>query len=144
MHRLFAMFPAGRAGAGLLILRVVVALQWLALGGGCARPVMAGAVVWLAQVLAVLLCIGIATPLLALLDAATALYCLGSHWPAGPPVLVMYGVMIANSVALALLGPGAYSLDAQFFGRRLIVVRTAADSRTAAPEPASDSPDDET
>ena len=139
MHRLCAMFPAGRAGAGLLILRVVVALQWLALGGGCARPVMAGIVVWLAQVLAVLLCVGIATPLLALLDAATALYCLGSHWPAAPPVPVMYGLMIANSVALALLGPGAYSLDAQFFGRRLIVVRTAA-----APEPASDSPDDET
>ncbi|MFC0166973.1 hypothetical protein ACFFKC_02680 [Pseudoduganella danionis] len=140
MQRLYAMFPAGRAGAGLLILRVVVALQLMAVGGTCARPVLGTLMSWLAQLMAVLLCIGIATPVLALLYAAVASYCLLDHWSAPPPVLVMYGLIIANSVALALLGPGAYSLDAQLFGRRLIVVR---DGESAAAASTDGRPDDE-
>ncbi|WP_348696385.1 hypothetical protein [Duganella fentianensis] len=110
----------------MLILRVVVALQLLAAGGSCVRPAMGSVLIWLGQAMAVLLCIGIATPVLALLYAGMALYCLLQHWSAAPMLLAMYGLIIANSVALALLGPGAYSLDAQLFGRRLIVVRSGA------------------
>lgn len=140
MQRLSAMFPAGRAGAGLLVLRVVVALQLLALGGSCVRPVMGTLLVWLGQVMAVLLCIGIATPVLALLYAGMALYCLLQHWSAASMLLAMYGLIIANSIALALLGPGAYSLDAQLFGRRLIVLRDGKSGTEAGP---AERPDDE-
>jgi uncharacterized membrane protein YphA (DoxX/SURF4 family) len=31
------------------------------------------------------------------------------------------GVSLVNTLALALLGPGAYSLDARRFGRRLLL-----------------------
>ena len=72
----------------------------------------------LAQGLAVLLCIGILTPLLALLCVVMAGFCLFSLGQVFVPVLV---IVMANAVVLALLGPGAYSLDAKFFGRRLIV-----------------------
>lgn len=140
MQRLFAMFPAGRAGAGLLILRVVVALQLLAAGASCFRPVMGALLIWLGQLMAVLLCMGIATPVLALLHAGMALYCLLQHWSAAPMLLALYGLLIANSLALMLLGPGAYSLDAQLFGRRLIVVR---DGKSGAETSPAERPDDE-
>ncbi|BBB62426.1 hypothetical protein UNDKW_4153 [Undibacterium sp. KW1] len=126
MQRLYSMFPAGRAGAGLLILRVVVALQLPAVSACCARPVLVDWMEWLAQATAVLLCVGILTPLLALLCAAMAAFCLLNHGSQIQPLLPMFGLVIANAIASGLLGPGAYSLDAKFFGRRLILVNDKA------------------
>ncbi|MFZ6743578.1 hypothetical protein ACO0LC_10160 [Undibacterium sp. JH2W] len=121
MQRLYSMFPAGRAGAGLLILRIVVALQLPAASACCSKPAMADWIDMLIEGLAVLLCIGILTPLLALLCVATAALCLFGQGVLSSmsPVICL---VIANAIALALLGPGAYSLDAKFFGRRLIVL----------------------
>lgn len=143
MQRLYAMFPAGRAGVGLLLLRIVVALQLMAVGSACSRPLMGpmmGPLMgWLVLGLAVLLCIGVLTPLLALLAVGLALCSLFSHWPALQPLLAMYGLIIANAIALALLGPGAYALDARWFGRRLILVRAAG---AAGTDPDDEIPDE--
>lgn len=126
MQRLYSMFPAGKAGAGLLILRIVVALQLPAFSTCCTSPVMDWWMEMLTEGLAVLLCIGILTPLLALLCVATALVCLLNHWVQMQLMLPMFSLAIANALALMLLGPGAYSLDAKFFGRRLIILRDHA------------------
>ncbi|MFZ6733548.1 hypothetical protein ACO0LG_16595 [Undibacterium sp. Ji42W] len=125
MQRLYSMFPAGRAGAGLLILRIVVALQLPAASACCGVTTLAWWVDKLVVGLVVLLCIGILTPLLALLCVVEAGICLlsqdmqGMQWQFVLPVIA---IVMANAIALALLGPGAYSLDAKFFGRRLIVL----------------------
>jgi hypothetical protein len=37
--------------------------------------------------------------------------------------IVLCVIAIANAIALALLGPGAYSLDSKLFGRRVMIVR---------------------
>lgn len=109
------MFPAGPPGVGLVLLRLSVALTMTAI---MLRP---GHHLsdWLAFPLAlgVLgLCLGAWTPVFGTLLLAMDL----SSWAIWPqqPVLRLVGALMA--VALLLLGPGAYSLDARQFGRRLV------------------------
>ena len=98
MQRLFSTFPDGRAGAGLLILRIAIAAA-LAIQTGSATALF----------VAVPLAIGFMTPAAALVAAVTALFH-EAH------------TLAAISLALALLGPGAFSIDAKWFGRREIVI----------------------
>jgi hypothetical protein len=67
---------------------------------------------------ALALYLGLATPLAAVL---TCLFQLAGLL-AGDQPTVGIGASILNSAALALLGPGAYSMDARLFGRREIVL----------------------
>jgi hypothetical protein len=41
-------------------------------------------------------------------------------WSGGMPILGFVALSILNPLALALLGPGAYSFDAVRFGRRVV------------------------
>ena len=98
MQRLFSSFPDERPGAGLLILRATVAAALL-METGSATALFAAAP----------LVVGFMTPAAAVAAAVTALCC--EAYP-----------LAAVAVALALLGPGAYSVDARLFGRREIVI----------------------
>jgi hypothetical protein len=113
MQRLFSMFPAGGPGTGLLLLRlslaaILVVHMW-------ARPAPA-TYAWLAPSLASFLTVGLFTPIVAalggLLELTHAVLSRGDVLPAG--------VHVAQAVAVALLGPGAYSVDALWYGRRLV------------------------
>lgn len=118
MQRLFSMFPYGLPGLALFLLRFSMALAllcsirhsgWISPGWVylAAVPVMAG------------LCAGLLTPL-------TALVALSLHiviWAlTGVPDSGMAASIALESLALALLGPGAYSMDARRFGRRVIEI----------------------
>ncbi|MDR6674900.1 hypothetical protein [Xanthomonas sp. 1678] len=117
MQRLYSMFPGGSAGLGLLALRLFLALNlWPAAASGAwALPPP-----WrlAAMALALLAAAGALTPLVAVLACAV------------PGLALWHGTAAAGSallaalpaLALALLGPGAYSLDARCFGRRLLVL----------------------
>lgn len=117
MQRLFSMFPVGLPGIGLVWLRLAAAFSLcLATQSTRARlPVVA----WLLEALCFLLIIGLATPVLAACCAIAGAYALirsgGAAWPCA-------GIVIAAAIALALLGPGAYSVDARLFGRRSVVL----------------------
>lgn len=113
MQRLFSMFPEGGPGAGLLLLRLSVALSMLLHPSG--GPLMHA----LLALPAIGLCLGVLTPLLA------AMCCLFSFYDfmvLGGATLPEAGIKILAAGALALLGPGAHSLDARLFGRRVITL----------------------
>lgn len=109
------MFPSGRAGLALLVLRTSVAAALL-LGA----VVGSHALLWTAASgsIAVLLCAGFATPICAgvcSIVAAIVAFRASGDGALCPTLFAL------TSLALALLGPGAYSLDARVFGRRRIV-----------------------
>lgn len=63
------------------------------------------------------LCAGFLTPVAALLAVALQLL----RFTSSNASLVCLSVIILNTLALAILGPGAYSVDALLFGRRLLL-----------------------
>jgi len=125
VQRLFSMFPRGGPGVALLLLRISVAAPLLLSLAG--RPdlasfhlLFAGAVL-----LSIALGIGIFTPVVSSIVCAYAiadlLIGLRLDWLAVS--------LILNSIALALLGPGAYSLDARLFGLKVMVMSPRKDAR---------------
>lgn len=111
------MFPVGLPGIGLLCLRLTAAFA-LCLATQSARsrfPAMA----WLLEALCFSLIIGLATPVIAACCALAGAYALihsgGAAWSCA-------GISIPVALALALLGPGAYSADARLFGRKSVVL----------------------
>ena len=128
MQRFFSLspFPDGRPGFGLLVLRVVAALAAIALvlarlAGSTALEMLGGALLLASSltVLVGLLTTGSAT----LLAIILTWFWLPVHTEAmvlsnSPAVLLT----IADAIAISLLGPGAFSLDARLFGPREIVV----------------------
>jgi hypothetical protein len=126
MQRLFSTFPDGRPGAGLLLLRGDVGGTLLLLGGtyltyGGQGGWWSLAVGLLAVASGISLVIGFLTPL-GVLSGLVAIG-LGLAWPPlGAPVLLNGEVaaVVTAASAVALLGPGALSLDARLFGRREI------------------------
>ena len=63
------------------------------------------------------LCAGFLTPLAALMAIAVQLL----RFIPSSSDLICLSVTILNTLALAILGPGAYSVDALLFGRRLLL-----------------------
>jgi hypothetical protein len=118
VQRLYSTFPCGFPGAGLVLLRAIVAIPLIHVGllaAGLPSPVItelaaAGA--------AILLLIGLWTPIAGALIAVTQLYLAVSR-PADPWTYVQFGVLGA---AIALLGPGGCSVDARLFGRKQIQI----------------------
>ena len=124
MQRLFSMFPRGGPGFALLLLRISVAAPLLlSLAGKSDLPLfhLLFASGWLVSIA---LAIGVFTPVVSsivcLYATVDLLIGLRFDW------LVISQVL--NSVALALLGPGAYSLDARLFGLKVIVMSPRKDA----------------
>jgi hypothetical protein len=121
---LFSTFPGGSPGLGLLILRV--ALGVTAAGRGFILLTESGAAHASTQIagfaaiaLGAFLFAGFLSPLVSLLTLFAAVFSLAAHH--GETIAVeIYAAVLA--AALGFLGPGAFSLDARFFGRREIVI----------------------
>jgi hypothetical protein len=110
-------FPDGAAGAGLLLLRIACAfgafsahLRWLL----PLRLSVPASTVAIAIALAIVLGFGTRTTAL-LLAAATVSAAL-----TGGGNIALIIAHAGSCAALALLGPGAYSIDANAFGRRVV------------------------
>jgi uncharacterized membrane protein YphA (DoxX/SURF4 family) len=116
VQRLFSTFPSGWPGLGLVLLRASVAVAVLLQAYG-RLEVLPGLVLVALVVLCAILCAGFLTPMIALCAAAVHVVAAASLGMSDGGTTV---VGILGALALALLGPGAYSIDARLFGRRLI------------------------
>lgn len=127
MGRLFWTFPDGLPGAGLLLLRLalssVLLTRWLVAWPTGSLLVIALCVA--ESLAALLLCLGLGTPVWA---AAITIVELWRAY-ANPPAFPMHLLLAALGAALALLGPGAHSIDACMFGWRRINVPPSKGSR---------------
>ena len=121
MQRLYSMFPAGGPGIGLLLLRASVAAGCFLDGTVQAADNFAREDLLLRAVLGVALGLGVLTPLTALLSCVLAIIDVAGLGAVQAPVA---WVTVVNAIALGLLGPGAYSIDARLFGRRVLVLHS--------------------
>jgi putative oxidoreductase len=122
LQRLFTMFPGGWPGAGLLLLRLAAAIPLLIEGyssfggmphgGFFARFIAAG--------VGSLLLAGLWTPIAGALQAVIELWIVFSFGDA----VIVHLLLAALGVSLAMLGPGAWSVDARLFGRKRIDIRS--------------------
>jgi uncharacterized membrane protein YphA (DoxX/SURF4 family) len=135
LQRLYSTFPGGRPGIGLLLLRVAVGLAAAAGGvfyfSGASNSFSEKWILGLVLIVnGAALAAGFLTPLVGLLIGICFLGIAFSWFPA--PAWVVHDVklmafaMIVSTVAIALLGPGAFSLDGRLFGRREIVIPPSA------------------
>lgn len=119
MRRLFSNFAHGAPAAGLLLLRLAVGIALIdhAVAVLITRPTLASAIVHsIFTLLGVLLLVGLWTPIASSLGALGVVWEAVAHsasWRSG----VSTGIM---AVALTLLGPGAWSVDAWLYGWKQI------------------------
>ena len=121
VRRLFSTFAHGAPGAGLLLLRFAAGVELIFHGATALMegpPFASVAFYSLVLLLGVLLLIGLLTPIAAGLVALTVVWEGVSH-SASLQHSVSVGVM---AVALALLGPGAWSVDAWLYGWKEIKI----------------------
>jgi uncharacterized membrane protein YphA (DoxX/SURF4 family) len=117
LQRLFSMFPDDWPGRGLLLLRLVVGLFLIhdGLGGLMGVPERESvAVQVIAAIAGIFLLVGLWTPI------AGALVTVSELWIAltGAEHLRSNILLATLGIALAVLGPGAQSIDAILFGRK--------------------------
>src|SRR4051794_19882123 len=116
-------FPAGMAGLGLVVLRLAVVRWLLVLGFSGPLPVWQQAI---AAGLALAIAVGLWSRLLSAL--VLGLVVLLVLFFSMMPLALLPLFLVA--LALALIGPGAFSLDAWQFGRRTVVLHdTSGPSR---------------
>jgi len=118
VQRLFSMFPTGAAGVALVLLRFSVATMLVTNTMTSEDPAVH---MWELAGLSLLvasLCLGVFTPVASVLSCSVEIAALSDLRELGVTHLI---VSILITASLAMLGPGAYSIDARMFGRRLVV-----------------------
>jgi uncharacterized membrane protein YphA (DoxX/SURF4 family) len=120
LQRLFSTFPDGWPGFGLLVLRLGagIALVCLAISGFLpVREPVNIATDLVAGIAGVFLATGLWTPVMGALVAMDELWIALSAYSQrnSPWIHILLAVLTAG---VAMLGPGAWSIDARLFGRK--------------------------
>lgn len=121
MQRLFSTFPNGLPGLGLLSQRLVtggvlIRIAILHLGGPDGHSMLLPLLIGLGA--GTLLAVGLWTPVVAGAIAVVQIWMCASGM-LDPLVSLLIAALGAS---LALIGPGAWSIDARIFGRKTILL----------------------
>jgi putative oxidoreductase len=123
MQRLFSSFASGWPGTGLLLMRLVVGIAMIDCGvvrlWGDPATILLTVLSVLEIGAGLLLLAGLWTPIAGTLVAGLEVWKIFlAH--GNPSIYIPLGTLGA---ALAMLGPGAWSIDARLFGRKHIDIR---------------------
>jgi putative oxidoreductase len=119
VQRLFSSFADGGPGAGLLLLRLLAGIGLLHEGFVSARSAFDTAQMLppvLTAAFGAMLVAGLFTPVAGIIAAAFEFWIAYSH-PGNPWLQIG---LAGLSLSLAMIGPGAWSIDARLFGRKQI------------------------
>ena len=131
MRRLFSTFAHGPPGVGLLLMRVVAGVVLIEQS---VRVLMVGpsllttALDVLGIGLGLLLIAGLWTPVVGALITVDALWISFSS-----PHPLLFILLATIAAAVALIGPGAWSVDARWFGWRRLEIRNGNNHHDAPP-----------
>ena len=131
LQRLFSAFPGALPGVGLFALRAAVGIIYVAQGGAYfaspnGQSLFGYVVAAVAALTGLLIVAGLLTPLAAAVAVPSAVAFHLAWLPV--PSLNLFDTVISTllvaiiATAVALLGPGALSVDARLFGRREIFI----------------------
>jgi|HubBroStandDraft_5_1064220.scaffolds.fasta_scaffold330213_2 putative oxidoreductase len=122
MQRLFSTFPNGWPGFGLLLLRLGVGIALISFGIGgffaAAGEPIAVARDSIEAAGAILLIIGLWTPVVGTLIALDELWIAISVYSSPSDGHWNHIFLAVLTAGVAMLGPGAWSIDARLFGRK--------------------------
>jgi putative oxidoreductase len=124
LQRLFSTFASGWPGAGLLLLRLLTGAALIHFGIASLRqaPPLPTAVLQITGIgTGILLLVGLWTPAAGSLAVIVKMWIALSRYflHSGDPWIPMLQAVL--SAVLAMVGPGACSIDARLFGRKRIV-----------------------
>jgi putative oxidoreductase len=118
MTRFLPRYPDGAAGVALVLLRLACA--WIAFLVTAHLPFpqfSPNAPVFVSAAFALALALGFGTRIVAFVPAAAAI---AAAFMTGSDIALTMIARACGCAALGLLGPGAYSIDANVFGRRIV------------------------
>jgi putative oxidoreductase len=122
LQRLFSTFPNSWPGLGLLLLRacVGIALIYFGVAGLAGKPQasIALAPYLIAEIGGILLLAGLWTPVMGTLVALDEVWIALSLYSRQREDPWMHIFLAVLAVSVAMLGPGAWSIDARLFGRK--------------------------
>jgi uncharacterized membrane protein YphA (DoxX/SURF4 family) len=119
LQRLFTTFADGWPGCGLLFQRLVTGIVLLDHGIALLKETPAATMIApqaIGAVLAIFIMIGLWTPVAGALSAAVEVWT-ALVFPAAAATAILLATLGAT---LAMIGPGAFSIDARLFGRKHI------------------------
>ena len=122
LQRLFSTFPSGQPGLGLLLLRLGVSFRLIsfAIAGLIGQPAEAGTLVQslIAGAGSLFLIAGLWTPVVGTLIALDEAWIALAHDSPRQEHTWIHVFLAILAVSIAMLGPGAWSIDARLFGRK--------------------------
>ena len=121
MQRLYSTFPNGKPGVGLLLLRLAAGGSLIVERLQMMLPT-APSPLWAVHVALILvgicICLGFWTPIMAAIEGIGELLMAVTD----PALYESHLLLAVLGISLAMLGPGAWSVDSRLFGRKRIAV----------------------